>query len=45
MLWLHAEKHAKIACEKAARGKHVNLHKERHGILHVESHVTKGTVI
>jgi hypothetical protein len=45
MVWLHVEKYVKIAREIAARGKHVNLHKERHGILHVESHVTKGTVI
>ncbi len=45
MVWLHVEKYVKIAREIGARGKHVNLHKERQGILHVESHVTKGTVI
>ncbi len=45
MVWLHVEKYVKIAREIAARGKQVNLHKERHGILRLESHVTKGTVI
>jgi hypothetical protein len=45
MFYLQVEKYVKIAREIAARGKHVNLHKERHGILHVERHVTKGTVI
>ncbi len=30
MVWLHVEKHVRIARAIAARGKQVNLHEERH---------------